>query len=143
MFCGEAKYMWAIIIKTADEDCSHAGPAGPPPIFIYHFNSDDSHSAQLREQLPLLANRFRINLNKNGVIGMPFVLPCDSSMPFYWESMLSLWKSTLPLSESMNLHIVRTAYFSDRKVCFPYGKYEFPIERYGSFAKARFSPGET
>ena len=52
------------------------------PFLIIIFNFDDSHSAQLREQLPFVVNRFRINLNKNGVIGMPFVLPCDGSMPF-------------------------------------------------------------
>ena len=40
------------------------------PFLITIFNFDDSHSAQLREQLPFLVNRFRINLNKNGVIGM-------------------------------------------------------------------------
>ena len=75
------------------------------PFLITIFNFDDSHSAQLREQLPFLVNRFRINLNKNGVIGMPFVLPCDGSMPFYWESMFSLRKSILSLSEIMNSHI--------------------------------------
>ena len=75
------------------------------PYLTTIFNFDDSHSAQLREQLPFLVNRFRINLNKNDVIGTPFVLPCDGSMPFYWESMLSLRKSILPLSENMNLHI--------------------------------------
>ena len=70
------------------------------PFLIIIFNFDDSHSAQLREQLPFLVNRFRINLNKNGVDGMPFVLPCDGSMPFYWESMLSLRKSIIPLSKA-------------------------------------------
>ena len=89
----------------------------PPPSHSFLFiisNFDDSHSAQLREQLPFLVNRFRINLNNNDVIGMPFVLPCDGSMPFYWESMLSLRKSILPLPEIMNLHI-RKAYFRYRK----------------------------
>ena len=66
------------------------------PFLITIFNFDDSHSAQLREQLPFLVNRFRINLNKNGVIGMPFVLPCGGSMPFYWESMLPYGKASFP-----------------------------------------------
>ena len=87
------------------------------PFLITIFNSDDSHSAQLREQLPFLVNRFRINLNKNDVVGMPIVLPCDGSMPFYWESILTIWKSILPLSESMHLHIE---------------KYTFAIEKYTS-----------
>ena len=32
-----AEYMELIVIKMADDDCSHPGPAGPPPIFNYQF----------------------------------------------------------------------------------------------------------
>ena len=79
------------------------------PFLITIFNFDDSHSAQLREQLPFLVNRFRINLNKNGVDGMPFVLPCDGSV-FLLEKHASLWKSILSPSESMILHIEKYAF---------------------------------
>ena len=86
----------------------------PFPIIIFNF--DYFHSAQLRDQPPFVVNRFRTNLNKHDVDGMPFVLPCDGSV-FLLEKHDSLWKSILSLSESMNLHI---------------GKYAFAIEKHTS-----------
>ncbi len=69
------------------------------PFSITIFNFDDSHSAQLRDQLPFLVNRFRIDLNKNGVDGMNFVLPCDCSV-FCWKSMLPYGKASFPNREA-------------------------------------------
>ena len=89
------------------------------PFLIIICNFDDSHSAQLREQLPFLVNRFRINLNKNGVVGMPFVLPCDGSMLFYGKSMFSLSKKhPFPIGKHE---------FAYRKACFCYRKAYFPL----------------
>ena len=47
-------------------------PRDRRPFLITVSNFDDSPSAQRRDLLPFLVNRFRFRVNKNGEIGLPF-----------------------------------------------------------------------
>ena len=58
-------------------------PRARRPFLVTVFHFDDSPSAQRRNHLPFLVNRFRINLNKNGAVGIPFVFLCSFTFPTF------------------------------------------------------------